>query len=142
MVLLLLNRGILTRVRFTDGKTLTLQEQSAVEPFARLEVSRSRQFGGLGLGLSLARSNVEAHGGALALTRFAPHGAEFRMGIPIGQRDRISQHLQCQKRIALTDFSLFRILTLNHGLHLGPSKPNFMGYARINNISIFRIFSI
>lgn len=67
-----------------------LDRERVFEPFARLELSRSREFGGLGLGLSLARSIVEAHGGKLALTRFAPQGVEFRMSIPI------SRHLDCE----------------------------------------------
>lgn len=63
------------------------ESERVFEPFARLELSRSREFGGLGLGLSLARSIVEAHGGTLGLSRFAPQGVEFRMSIPIRQRD-------------------------------------------------------
>lgn len=52
-------------------------------PFTRLEQSRSRAHGGLGLGLPLARRTVEAHGGTLALVRFAPLGAVFECRIPI-----------------------------------------------------------
>jgi signal transduction histidine kinase len=37
------------------------------EPFVRLESSRSRQTGGIGLGLSIARTIVHAHGGEIDL---------------------------------------------------------------------------
>jgi signal transduction histidine kinase len=52
------------------------------EPFARLETSRSRAHGGLGLGLALSRRIAQAHGGSLELIRFAPRGAEFQLEIP------------------------------------------------------------
>lgn len=52
------------------------------EPFSRLEASRSRRHGGLGLGLALARGFAEAHGGSLTLVRFAPEGALFELRVP------------------------------------------------------------
>jgi signal transduction histidine kinase len=51
------------------------------EPFFRLESSRSRDTGGSGLGLSIARDIAQAHGGSLAL-RNRPEGgltAELRL---------------------------------------------------------------
>lgn len=40
---------------------------AAIESFTRLEGSRSRETGGAGLGLAIARAVAEAHGGALRL---------------------------------------------------------------------------
>jgi signal transduction histidine kinase len=55
--------------------------EQVFEPFYRLEVSRSRDTGGAGLGLSIARDVAQAHGGTLTL-RNRPQGgltAELRL---------------------------------------------------------------
>jgi signal transduction histidine kinase len=46
--------------------------QRVFEPFFRLEQSRSRETGGSGLGLSIALSIVQAHGGEITLANRAP----------------------------------------------------------------------
>ena len=38
------------------------------EPFSRLETSRNRETGGVGLGLSIARQIVNSHGGSIGFT--------------------------------------------------------------------------
>jgi signal transduction histidine kinase len=49
------------------------QFATVLEPFVRLEASRSRSTGGVGLGLTIARSVAHAHGGTLTLAN-APGG--------------------------------------------------------------------
>jgi signal transduction histidine kinase len=44
-----------------------------LEPFYRLEESRSRETGGVGLGLAIARAIAQAHGGSVNLLN-RPHG--------------------------------------------------------------------
>jgi signal transduction histidine kinase len=53
------------------------------EAFTRLEVSRSRNTGGAGLGLALARAIVEAHGGSLTLANRAEGGLRAVMKLPL-----------------------------------------------------------
>ncbi|WP_428700232.1 ATP-binding protein [Stappia sp.] len=52
------------------------------EPFVRIEESRSEETGGIGLGLSIARSIVHAHGGTLDLVNRPQGGLEARITLP------------------------------------------------------------
>ena len=52
-----------------DGPGIPEDEiEAMLEPFKRGEASRSRETGGAGLGLTLARAIAEQHGGSLHLT--------------------------------------------------------------------------
>lgn len=52
-----------------EGPGIPAQElDNVLEPFRRLEDSRSRHTGGTGLGLSIARMIVEKHGGSMTLS--------------------------------------------------------------------------
>ncbi len=53
------------------------------QPFLRLEGSRSRETGGHGLGLSIARSIVLQHGGAITLSNRAEGGLCARVVLPV-----------------------------------------------------------
>jgi two-component system, OmpR family, sensor kinase len=52
------------------------------EPFFRVDRSRTRSTGGLGLGLPLARRIVEAHGGTLSLKSQPGQGTTVRIELP------------------------------------------------------------
>lgn len=52
------------------------------EPFYRVEGSRSRDTGGTGLGLTIARSIAELHGGSLTLRNHPEGGLEARLALP------------------------------------------------------------
>ncbi len=53
------------------------------DPFVRLEGSRSRETGGAGLGLAIARSIVRAHGGDVKLTNRAEGGLRAIATLPL-----------------------------------------------------------
>ena len=52
------------------------------ERFHRLDESRSRDSGGAGLGLAIARAIVEAHGGEIHAESASGRGATFRIELP------------------------------------------------------------
>lgn len=54
------------------------------ERFARADTSRTRDTGGSGLGLSVAKAIVEAHGGSLVATPTPRGGATFVIRLPSG----------------------------------------------------------
>lgn len=66
-----------------DGSGIPQDKLSAVlEPFVRLEDSRNRETGGVGLGLTIAKSNIEANGGHLALHNRARSGLCAVVSLP------------------------------------------------------------
>jgi two-component system, OmpR family, sensor kinase len=54
------------------------------ERFYRTDRSRTRSQGGVGLGLAIVRSVVEAHGGAVGYRARAGGGSVFRVALPLG----------------------------------------------------------
>jgi len=53
------------------------------QPFYRVEASRSRETGGIGLGLAIAAGIVEAHGGEIALENRPEGGLRARVTLPL-----------------------------------------------------------
>lgn len=56
--------------------------EKVFEPFYRLEASRSRDSGGVGLGLAIARSIARAHGGDVILRNRTEGGLEALLSLP------------------------------------------------------------
>ncbi len=67
-----------------DGPGIPLEYmERAFEPFHRLETSRSRDTGGLGLGLAVARAIARAHGGDVTLSNRAEGGLRATLTLPL-----------------------------------------------------------
>ena len=52
------------------------------EPFFQVDSSSTREYGGTGLGLSLAKSYVEAHGGYIWVDSEPGKGSTFTVSLP------------------------------------------------------------
>ena len=58
------------------------QRERVFEPFTRLDPSRSRHSGGMGLGLAIAQRIAQRHGGIITIEDSALGGALFKLTIP------------------------------------------------------------
>ena len=72
-------------VRIRDGGAGIAPEllDAVFDPFFRLETSRSRDTGGTGLGLTIARNIAENHGGSLILSNHPEGGLEAVVRLPV-----------------------------------------------------------
>lgn len=73
------------RISVTDtGEGIPADELPRIfERFYRVDKSRTRATGGTGLGLTIARRLVEAHGGAISVESTPGKGTTFRFTIPV-----------------------------------------------------------
>ena len=72
------------RIRIRDDGPGIAPDQMAkvFEPFYRIETSRSRESGGTGLGLTIARNIAEQHGASVLLANHAGGGLEVTLIVP------------------------------------------------------------
>jgi signal transduction histidine kinase len=75
-------------IRVTDtGIGIEPQDIPRVfERFYRADNSRSRATGGAGIGLSIAKAIVEAHGGTIGVSSGPGSGSEFLISLPAQSR--------------------------------------------------------
>jgi signal transduction histidine kinase len=86
------DRARVTLAAGPDGPRIVIEDdgpgipperiEEVYKPFVRLETSRSRETGGSGLGLSIARSIVLAHGGELTLANRREGGLRAEIRLP------------------------------------------------------------
>ncbi len=62
--------------------------QRVLQPFVRLDPSRSRDTGGMGLGLAIAASVADAHGGVLRLANRPEGGLSATLEMPVARAPR------------------------------------------------------
>ncbi len=66
-----------------NGPGISAKDQDRIfEPFVRLEISRSRETGGIGLGLAISRSIIRSHGGDIKVSDGEGGGAIFSLWLP------------------------------------------------------------
>ena len=72
------------RIRIDDSGPGIPEEflEDAFKPFKRLEASRNRETGGTGLGLTVARTIIRAHGGDITLTNQCEGGLRVDILLP------------------------------------------------------------
>ncbi len=59
------------------------QRETVFRPFSRLDESRNVETGGVGLGLTIARDAVHAHGGEIALDDSPLGGLRVTIRLPV-----------------------------------------------------------
>lgn len=59
------------------------QRELVFEPFYRVNKSRSREFGGAGIGLSLVKTILKRHGAFITVSENNPQGSVFTIRIPL-----------------------------------------------------------
>lgn len=81
----LINRDQLALIRIDDeGSGIPVDQlEDVFKPFYRLEGSRSRETGGTGLGLTVARTIIHAHGGTITLANRAEGGLRAEVSLPL-----------------------------------------------------------
>ena len=60
-------------------------KESIFQPFFRVDSSRSREYGGVGLGLSLVWEIVALHGGTVEVEKSSGDGTVMRVELPVGE---------------------------------------------------------
>ncbi len=76
--------GVVTAMIEDEGPGIPASEMDRVfEPFRRLEHSRNKETGGVGLGLPIARNMLRAHGGDVVLSNRAQGGLRVTVTLPV-----------------------------------------------------------
>lgn len=68
------------------------EAERILEPFTQIDTSRTREYGGLGVGLSIVQSLADMHSGTLeAVSRGPGTGSRFSVSLPLAQEPAVLQ---------------------------------------------------
>lgn len=81
--------GVCLKVRDTGIGMTESEIAVAMEPFRQVDGSLARQYEGTGLGLPLARSMAELHGGSLRVVSRKGEGTEVSVWLPLAPGDQV-----------------------------------------------------
>ena len=76
---------LLLRVSDTGCGIPEVYQRSIFQPFFRVDKSRSREYGGAGLGLSLVWEIADLHGGSVCVEKSSEKGTTIAVGLPTQQ---------------------------------------------------------
>ena len=76
---------LLLRVSDTGCGIPEVYQRSIFQPFFRVDKSRSREYGGAGLGLSLVWEIADLHGGSVWVEKSSEKGTTIALGLPTQQ---------------------------------------------------------
>jgi two-component system sensor histidine kinase BarA len=85
--------GVRISVRDTGIGISPMAQARIFDPFFQVDQSSTREYGGTGLGLSLAKSYVEAHGGSIWVHSQPGEGSTFTLSLPAVPED-LRAHLK------------------------------------------------
>jgi two-component system sensor histidine kinase ChiS len=86
------------------GIGITPEQQTRIfDYFEQADGSTAREYGGTGLGLTLAQEFVELHGGTLSVNSVPGIGSQFCFTLPIAEAATIAAATSPAKPIAITD---------------------------------------
>ena len=72
----------MVKIADTGGGIAPEVRELIFEPFYRVNKSRSREFGGAGIGLSLVKAILKRHGAFIAVDANEPQGSVFTITFP------------------------------------------------------------
>ncbi len=77
------NNHVLLYITDTGCEIPEEYRESIFQPFFRVDKSRSRQMGGVGLGLALVREIAVLHGGSVCVESSSEEGTTFKVRLPL-----------------------------------------------------------
>ena len=87
-------RILVIRISDTGYGVPEQYKESIFQPFFRVDKSRSREFGGVGLGLSLVWEIAALHGGDVRVEESSDAGTTIAVRIPISGIEKVAVKIQ------------------------------------------------